>query len=198
MVEFGMLSVLSWNARNIKAREPEARKVGGLHSAVPEHGPSPPRRVLWGEGSPGPIAFLYLCFMLDREAIVKELVYQASRSSGPGGQHVNRTESKVELHWNLEESDAVTNEQKTVLRNKLSARLTNKGVLIMSSQATRSQLKNREIVTRRFLDLIEKLIIPSKPRILTKPGKNAIEKRLKEKRLRAEKKSRRGSADKEF
>ncbi len=126
--------------------------------------------------------------------LLKEIKIQTSRSSGPGGQHVNKTESKVELYWNLEESRLFTSEQKTRLRKRLKPRLTAEGVLIMTSQATPSQIRNREIVTQRFLDLVEKMLEPPKRRIATKPSRGAVEKRLKQKKAIGEKKRRRGGS----
>jgi ribosome-associated protein len=126
------------------------------------------------------------------DALLKETTILTSRASGPGGQHVNRTESKVELHWNLEESQVLDDAQKMLLRKRFGGRLTADGLLIMTSQATRSQLKNREIVQRRFLDLVQKMLQPPKKRIRTKPGKAAVEKRLKQKKILSEKKKRRG------
>lgn len=126
------------------------------------------------------------------DALLNEIVMYTSRASGPGGQHVNRTESKVELHWNLEESQVLDDAQKMLLRKRLGGRLTTGGVLILTSQATRSQLKNREIVQQRFLDLVHKMLQSPKKRIRTKPGKGAVEKRLKQKKIQAEKKKRRG------
>ncbi|MDF1571573.1 MAG: alternative ribosome rescue aminoacyl-tRNA hydrolase ArfB [Bacteroidales bacterium] len=126
------------------------------------------------------------------DALLKETTILTSRASGPGGQHVNRTESKVELHWNLEESQVLDDAQKMLLRKRFGGRLTADGLLILTSQATRSQLKNREIVQRRFLDLVHKMLQPPKKRIRTKPGKGAVEKRLKQKKMQAEKKKRRG------
>lgn len=126
------------------------------------------------------------------DALLKETTILTSRASGPGGQHVNRTESKVELHWNPEESQVLDDAQKALLRKRLGGRLTSEGLLIMTSQATRSQLKNREIVQQRFLDLVQKMLQPPKKRIRTKPGKAAVEKRLKQKKILSEKKKRRG------
>jgi ribosome-associated protein len=131
-------------------------------------------------------------FVFMKDALLKEITILTSRASGPGGQHVNRTESKVELHWSLEESLVLNDTQKSLLRKRFGGRLTNEGVLIMTSQATRSQLKNREIVEQRFLDLVEKMLRPPKKRIRTKPGKSAVEKRLKKKKMQGEKKRRRG------
>ncbi|MEX0981873.1 MAG: alternative ribosome rescue aminoacyl-tRNA hydrolase ArfB [Bacteroidales bacterium] len=124
--------------------------------------------------------------------LLNEIRIQTSRSSGPGGQHVNKTESKVELYWNLEGSQLFTPGQKTRLRKRLKSRLTAEGVLIMTSQATPSQVRNREIVTQRFLELVKKMLKPPKKRIATKPSRSAVEKRLKQKRATGEKKRRRG------
>lgn len=129
------------------------------------------------------------------DALLNEIEIFTSRASGPGGQHVNRTESKVEMHWNLEESLVLDASQKMLLRKRLGSRLTKEGILILTSQATRSQLKNREIVQQRFLDLVEKMLQPPKKRIRTKPRKSAIEKRLKQKKMQAEKKKRRGDGN---
>jgi len=126
--------------------------------------------------------------------LLNEIRIQTARSSGPGGQHVNKTESKVELYWNLEESQLFTPEQKTRLQKRLKSWLTTEGVLIMTSQATPSQMRNREIVTQRFLDLVKKMLKPPKKRIATKPSRGSVEKRLKQKKATGEKKRRRGGS----
>ncbi len=128
------------------------------------------------------------------EKLLNEIRIRTSRSSGPGGQHVNKTESKVELSWRLDESSVLTPEQKVRLRKRMKSRLTADGVLIMTSQATPSQIRNREIVERRFLGLVEKMLVPPKKRIATKPSRGAVERRLKEKKAAGEKKRRRGGA----
>ena len=126
--------------------------------------------------------------------LLNEIRIQTARSSGPGGQHVNKTESKVELYWNLEESQLFTPEQKIRLQKRLKSWLTTEGVLIMTSQATPSQMRNREIVTQRFLDLVKKMLKPPKKRIATKPSRGSVEKRLKQKKATGEKKRRRGGS----
>lgn len=130
-----------------------------------------------------------------KEALLKEVHYLTSRSSGPGGQHVNKTESKVTLVWDLESSEAVSMEQKSLLKKRLKPRLSEKGELILSSQDHRLQQRNKDAVTERFLDMIEQLSIPPKPRHKTKPTRASREKRLKEKKIQAEKKQRRSSKD---
>jgi ribosome-associated protein len=127
-----------------------------------------------------------------KKQLLSEIKYQTSRSSGPGGQHVNKTESRVELHWNLEESGAIDDEMRQVLRTKLVKKLTKEGTIILYSQQTRSQTRNREIVTERFLNLLERSLRPAKKRLATKPTRNSVERRLKAKRVKGEKKRWRG------
>lgn len=124
-------------------------------------------------------------------AILKEVTYKTSRSSGPGGQHVNRTESKVELHWNIGESTAVPDEKKAILSRRLKSRITAGGDLILTSQRYRSQIRNREDVTERFLKMIERFSVPQKKRVKTRPTRASEEKRLKAKKELSEKKKRR-------
>jgi len=126
--------------------------------------------------------------------LLSEVRIRTSRSSGPGGQHVNKTESKVELSWSLDESEFFSPEQKFLLRKRLKSRLTNGGVLIMTCQATPSQIRNREIVEQRFLGLVKKMLVPPKRRIATKPSRGAVERRLQAKKAAGEKKRRRGSS----
>lgn len=130
--------------------------------------------------------FLFLQIM--EQNLIRELIFIYSRSSGPGGQHVNRTESKVELHWNLESSALFSDQEKLLLKERLGRRLTAGGMVIFTCQATRSQLRNKEIVQQRFMELIRKSLQPARKRIPTRATRSAVEKRLKEKKARGEKK----------
>jgi len=121
----------------------------------------------------------------------KELKFAFSRSSGPGGQHVNKVNTKVELRFNIDLSQVLDDEQKEILRDKLSTQISQDGDLIIISQATRSQLKNKDVAIDKFYLLINQALKPKKKRKPTKVSKAAIEKRLKEKKELAEKKSRR-------
>ena len=121
----------------------------------------------------------------------KELKFAFSRSSGPGGQHVNKVNTKVELRFNIDLSQILEDEQKEILRDKLSTQISQDGDLIIISQATRSQLKNKDVAIDKFYLLINQALKPKKKRKPTKVFKGAIEKRLKEKKELAEKKSRR-------
>ena len=118
---------------------------------------------------------------MDKEIIVTELSYKAIRSSGPGGQNVNKVSSKVVLTFDIFQSKALSHEEKLLLQNKLASKLTNENQLILNCDEDRSQLKNKEIITKRFLELIEKSLIVPKPRKATKIPRSVIEKRLKNK-----------------
>lgn len=131
------------------------------------------------------------------EQLRKEITFTTSRSSGPGGQHVNKTESRVSLHWSLKATEALSEEEKILVGRRLKSRLTDEGELILNSQKSRSQAMNREDVTERFLHLIEKLSIPPKKRVKTKPSRASIERRLKEKKVQGERKKGRGKPTQE-
>ena len=118
---------------------------------------------------------------MDKEIIVTELSYKAIRSSGPGGQNVNKVSSKVVLTFDIFQSKALSDEEKLLLQHNLASKLTNENQLILNCDEDRSQLKNKEIITKRFLELIEKALIVPKPRKATKIPRSVIEKRLKNK-----------------
>lgn len=116
---------------------------------------------------------------MDNEKIISELNFKAVRSSGAGGQNVNKVSSKVVLSFDLEASQALSDDEKTLLKENLSARLTSENILILNCDEDRSQLKNKEIVVKRFLELIKKgLYVPK----ATKVPKAVIKKRIKDKK----------------
>lgn len=121
-----------------------------------------------------------------------ELDFRASRSGGPGGQHVNKAATKVEVLWNVAESPSLSEEQRLRIRKRLANRIDKHGVLHVASEEQRSQLRNREAATARLQELVRRAIKPPKRRKKTKPSKAAREKRLREKRARAERKRQRG------
>ncbi len=129
--------------------------------------------------------------MISEEALISELNFKAIRSSGSGGQHVNKVSSKIELSFHLLESSALTDLQKERLISKLSNRLTKENILILQCDESRSQHKNKELVIKRFLDLIKSGLVIPKKRIPTKISKAAIKKRLKNKRQLSDKKANR-------
>lgn len=128
--------------------------------------------------------------MLD-ENIVKELKFKAIRSSGSGGQHVNKVSSKVELQFDVMASSSLTENEKLILQEKLKNRLTKENILILHCDESRSQHKNKALVIDRFFGVISdalKIEIERKP---TKIPKQVKIKRLKKKRQHSEKKENR-------
>lgn len=123
---------------------------------------------------------------MEIEKIISELSFKAVRSSGAGGQNVNKVSSKVVLTFDLLNSQSLSDEEKELSQKKLKSKLTSEGILILNCDEDRSQLKNKEIVTRRFLEIIQKSLIVPKERKATKVPKSVIEKRLKDKSTNSE------------
>lgn len=121
-------------------------------------------------------------------ALIKELKFKAIRSSGSGGQHVNKVASKVELQFNIQKSNTLSEEQKEQLFTKLKTKLSKDGVLTLQCGETRSQHKNKELVILRFIQLISEALKVEILRKPTKVPKHIKIKRLKSKRQQAEKK----------
>lgn len=119
---------------------------------------------------------------MEIQKIIGELQYKAVRSSGAGGQNVNKVSSKVVLSFDLKKSSALSDEEKALLEINLSSRLTADLILILNCDEDRSQLKNKEIVTKRFVTLIKKGVTVPKPRKETNIPKSAIRKRIKNKK----------------
>jgi len=126
---------------------------------------------------------------MDHQRIVQELKLKAVRSSGPGGQHVNKVSTKVELTFNLMDSVALSEEEKERILKKLTTKLTKDGFLLLQEDKTRSQHKNKELVIKRFLDLLQEALKVPKKRKKSKPTKASVEKRLKSKRISSQKKA---------
>lgn len=128
-----------------------------------------------------------------RNCLLTELHYRTSRASGPGGQHVNKTESRVELIWHPASSSCLNPGEKARMLKFFGHRLTEKGELILTSTRYRSQHRNKEDVEERFLGLVSTALIPPKKRVATRPTRASKERRIKEKKIRSDiKKSRRG------
>lgn len=132
---------------------------------------------------------------MNKDTIIQELDYKAVRSSGAGGQNVNKVSSKVVLSFNLRSSKSLTDEEKALAETRLASKLTNDGVLILQCDEDRSQLRNKDIVTRRFLAIIENALKEEKPRKPTKIPRSVIKKRIEGKRRQAEKKQSRKRPD---
>ena len=125
------------------------------------------------------------------DIFLPEITFQTSRSSGPGGQNVNKVESRVELRWHLMESQVLTDAQKALILEKLANQLTADGLLLITAQDDRSQYRNKEIVLARFHELLLKSLRRPKPRKATKPNRSAIRTRLEGKKIQGEKKANR-------
>lgn len=119
---------------------------------------------------------------MDIQKIISEVNYKAVRSSGAGGQNVNKVSSKVVLTFHVDNSQGLSDEEKELLKVNLSSRLTTDFGLILNCDEDRSQLRNKEIVTKRFLEVIKKGLEVPKIRRATKVPKSAIRKRIKNKK----------------
>lgn len=128
--------------------------------------------------------------LLDIDGAVRvprsELTYRASRSGGPGGQHVNTSATRVELTWNVVSSTSLTDEQRARLLERLANRIDSSGTLRLTASSNRSQLRNREEVTERFRRLVAAALRQPKRRKRTRVPRAAREARLREKRRRAQ------------
>lgn len=122
------------------------------------------------------------------QRLINELNFSVSRSSGPGGQNVNKVNSKVTVKFDVKNSMVLTPEEKEIVLRKLGSKLTMEGVLIISAQESRSQLDNKEAVLKKFEQLITKAFEKKKTRKPTKPSKGAVQKRIKSKKQHSEKK----------
>lgn len=132
---------------------------------------------------------------MEIQIILSEVKYKAVRSSGAGGQNVNKVSSKVVLTFDLSNSQGFSEEEKLLLKTNLHNRLTDDLVLILNCDEDRSQLKNKEIVTKRFLEIIKKGLYVPKERKPTKIPKSVIRKRIKDKKNASEVKRNRRKPD---
>ena len=124
-----------------------------------------------------------------------EFLFQASRSSGPGGQNVNKVNSKIELRFHIQNSLILSDHQKEILLSKLASRISAEGFLIVVSQRDRSQLSNKEDAIGKAYELMEKALRPVKRRKRTRPTRSSVEKRLTEKRIKSDIKQNRQRLD---
>lgn len=128
---------------------------------------------------------------MNKDILQSELQFKAVRSSGAGGQNVNKVASKVELIFDLEASLGLNDDEKTLLKQNLRNRLTKENVLLLQCEESRSQHKNKTLVVERFFALLEEGLIVPKKRIPTKTPRSVIRKRLKAKRKISDKKANR-------
>jgi len=122
-----------------------------------------------------------------------ELSFEFSRSSGPGGQNVNKVSTKATLLFDVAGSPSLTGEQRSRIMNRLRTRITKTGLLRVTSQRHRSQRANREAAVEKFSELVREALRTRRPRRRTKPPRAAKERRIQEKKQRGELKRRRGA-----
>ena len=127
--------------------------------------------------------------------LIKELKFKAIRSSGPGGQHANKVSSKIELFFDVENSLQFSEEEKNLLLNNLTSRLTKENVLLLTCDESRSQHKNKELAIKRFLEIITQGLKIPKKRKATKPSKGSIIRKAENKQKQALKKAMRKKPD---
>jgi len=128
---------------------------------------------------------------LDTSALYQELTLKDTLSSGPGGQHANKTSTKIVLYWSLNDTQVFSEEEVARLRENLKSRLTKDEILILASEHSRSQIRNKEDVVKRFYTIIEAGLYIPKKRKKTKPSKASQRKRLQGKKIHSDKKNNR-------
>mgnify|MGYP005749654505 CR=1 FL=1 len=122
----------------------------------------------------------------------RELQFQASRSGGAGGQNVNKVATKVELRFHVHDSALLSDEEKTLVLEKLAGRINSEGYLLLTCQTERSQLQNKEACISKFYELLRQALTRQKKRKATKPTKTSVRKRLEVKKKQSQKKADRG------
>ena len=126
---------------------------------------------------------------LNKTDLLNEIEFQTSRSGGSGGQNVNKVETKVLLRLDISNSNTLTEDQKSLILEKLKNRITNEGILVISDQTTRSQLYNRDLVVEKLFKLLNQALFLQKSRKPSKPTFASKLKRLKQKQKKATVKS---------
>ncbi len=114
-----------------------------------------------------------------------ELTFQTSTSSGPGGQHVNRTETKVTLLFDVRRSGSIDDDQRQRILDRLATRINREGILRVSSQKHRSQSANREVAIRRFVELLADALRDAPPRKASRPTRASRKRRVDAKKQRS-------------
>lgn len=122
------------------------------------------------------------------QLVASELEFVTSRSSGPGGQNVNKVNTKVTLRWPVVSSVILSSEERETITQKLASRITLEGELVISAQDKRSQLQNKEAVLAKLDELLTKAFVKKKKRKATKPSKVAVQKRIESKKKKSDKK----------
>ncbi len=130
------------------------------------------------------VSLFYFCDVIPIADIEKELNWKTSRSSGKGGQNVNKVETKVELLWEYSASALLTDPQKTKIVEKLTSVINKEGQLSVTCETSRSQLKNKELAIKKLNTLLQKAFAEKKKRLATKPSKASVERKITKKKNR--------------
>ena len=133
--------------------------------------------------------------MIIASDIVSEVSWKTSRSGGKGGQNVNKVETKVELLWDIDVTQLLSDELKTKIKLKLESNLNKDGFLSVTCDTTRSQHENKEQAVKKLLTLLKKALYEPKKRLATKPSKASKERKLTAKKNRGYIKTMRGRID---
>ncbi|NOX48076.1 MAG: aminoacyl-tRNA hydrolase [Chlorobi bacterium] len=129
------------------------------------------------------------------KSFIEEMVFSFSRSSGPGGQHVNKVNTKVELRFNINETNLLSDDDKALLFEKTGNKINNQGELVLVSEKYRSQSRNKESVIEKFFEILESALTLPKKRIPIKLSETKKKKRLENKKKQSDKKERRKPPD---
>jgi ribosome-associated protein len=129
---------------------------------------------------------------LRRRIPEKELVFTATRSSGPGGQNVNKVSTRIELRFNIKKSAYLSESEKLMIFAKLKNKINAEGELIIVNQTERSQLKNKEKAIDKFYSMLSNALTVNPSRVSTRPTRSSVRKRIESKRIRASVKKSRG------
>ena len=125
---------------------------------------------------------------MDFKTILSELIIKATRSSGKGGQNVNKVSSRIQLFYDVVNSNGISDEEKKLIQHKLKNKLSDEGVLLLDVQEDRSQLSNKKIALKKLEDVLAKALKKNKKRIKTSVSAGAKKKRLSGKKIQGEKK----------
>ena len=125
---------------------------------------------------------------IDTALLQNEFTFYASRSGGPGGQHVNKVSTKITLQFDVQGSQILTTEEKETIKSKLAAKINTEGILQISAQESRTQLQNKAAAMMKFDKLMHAAFVKRKRRVRTKPTTGSVQKNAETKKRHSEKK----------